>query len=237
MDIGLIVDIETTGIDSEKDEIIEIGILEFMLEAGKKPAITNMYSALEDPGFPLSSEIKKITGLDDALLKGQKIDWNFVRKLFSRSSIAIAHNMPFDRGFLVKREELSDLGTHWACSMKHIDWLGHGFKTRALNYLAADHGFVNAFAHRALFDCATTFRLISPYIQELVSRSFLKEYLILAHQAPFATKDKLKENQYRWDARGRVWTKEVFEDSLEQERAFLKSHIYSGEDTHEERPM
>ena len=29
MDFGMIVDLETTGVDSEKDKIIEIGLLEF----------------------------------------------------------------------------------------------------------------------------------------------------------------------------------------------------------------
>ncbi len=234
MDIGLIVDLETTGVDSEKDEIIEIGIIEFMIESGKSPIITNMYSALEDPGFPLSSEIKSITGLDDSLLKNQKINWDYVREFFTRSSVAIAHNMDFDRSFLVQRTELVDLGIHWACSMKHIDWEGHGFKTRALNYLAADHGFVNSFAHRALFDCATTFRLISPYMQELISRSFMKEYRLIAQGAPFAAKDNLKGRRYRWDAGNRVWTKDVLEDALESEREFLRKEVYPGEDTHEE---
>ena len=235
MDRGIIIDLETTGIDCENDKIIEIGIIEFLVrDDGSAPSISNMYGALEDPGENLSEQVSKITGLEDYMLKGEKIDWVLVRSYLERSSIVIAHNADFDRSFLEKRSELKGLEPHWACSMKHIDWNAHGFKTRALNYLAADHGFVNSFAHRALFDCATTFRLIAPYFQELVSKSYMKEFRFYATAAPFASKDKLKERSYRWDTERRVWYKSVLEDSLDSERQFLSTQVYPGEDLHEE---
>lgn len=235
MDTGIIVDLETTGIDAEKDKIIEIGIIEFMVSGEHScPVISNMYGALEDPKEQLSKDVKKITGLDDYMLKGQSIDWDLVRSYMERSAIVIAHNMDFDRGFLQRRKELEGLDPHWACSMKHIDWAAHGFKTRALNYLAADHGFVNSFAHRALFDCATTFRLVEPYFQELLAKSYMKEFRVFATAAPFEAKDKLKSRSYRWDAAKRVWYKSVMEDTIEDERNFLASEIYSGQDLHEE---
>ncbi|NRA66358.1 MAG: DNA polymerase III subunit epsilon [Pseudobacteriovorax sp.] len=237
MDIGLIVDLETTGIDSKNDKIIEIGILEFLAEDGVEPMITNMYSELEDPGEPISEEIQSITGINDDMVAGRQIDWSRVRELFGRADIIIAHNADFDRGFLEARPELAGIDIHWGCSVKHIDWHGHGFKTRALNYLAADMGFVNPFAHRALFDCATTFRLVSPYLKELITRSFMKEYKLLAVGAPFAVKDKLREAAYRWDAQQRVWGKTVFEDRLDAEREFLASEIYQGSSRHEEHSL
>ena len=239
MDYGLIVDVETTGINADEDAIIEIGVVEFVLREGKSsPELLNMYGALEDPGRPITEEIQKLTGLDNGLLKGQKIAWEYIRSLLERSSLVVAHNAAFDRSFIEKRPELAGLDLHWACSMKHIDWRGKGYKTRALNYLAADHGFVNAFAHRALFDCATTFRLIAPYFQELVQRSYLRELRVLAVQAPFEMKDKLKQQDYRWDAEKRVWFKDVFEDTLDAERSFLSSEIYTqGPDRHQELPL
>ncbi len=236
MNFGLILDFETTGIDPNEDSIIEIGLLEFALpDDGREPQILNMYGALEDPGKPLSPEIQKLTGLNDELLRGHRIGWDFVRGITERAAIIIAHNADFDRGFAERRPELAGLSSHWACSMKHIDWEGKGFRTRALNYLAADHGFVNAFAHRALFDCATTFRLIAPYLPELIQRSYLREVRIAAVAAPFEVKDKLRSNRYRWDNQKRVWFKDVLEDALDGEREFLKSEVYQGlRDAHEE---
>lgn len=235
MDFGLVLDVETTGIDAAEDSIIEIGILEFGIpESGGEPQILNLYGALEDPGRPLSPEIQKLTGLTDEVLSGHRIGWEYVRGLMERAAIIVAHNADFDKGFIERRPELAGLSCHWACSMKHIDWEAKGFRTRALNYLAADHGFINPFAHRALFDCATTFRLVTPYFKELVERSYLREVRIFATAAPFEVKDKLRGNRYRWDNQRRVWFKDVLEDSLSIEQVFLREEVYqSGRDSHE----
>ena len=230
MDFGLIVDLETTGTDPMQDRIIEIGLLEFALEEGQEPVVTRMYGAVQDPGIPLSEEIKKLTGLDDIYLAGQAIDWDIVQGYFGRASIVLAHNAGFDRAFLLKRSELAITHMHWGCSMRHVDWKSHGFRTRALNYLAADQGFINPFAHRALFDCATTLRIVAPFLQELVARSFMREYRISATGAPYDLKDRLKQNSYRWDAEKRVWYKELFEDGLDGEKEFLRQQIYQGQE-------
>lgn len=229
MDFGLVLDVETTGIDPEKDKIIEIGVLEFCVNEDGRPFITTMYGGLEDPGFPVPPEIQKLTGLSDEMLAGQSIDWMKVRDLMSRASLIVAHNAAFDRAFVERRPELSDIRQHWACSMKHIDWETKGFRTRALNYLAADHGFVNPFAHRALFDCATTFRLIEPYFPELLNRSYMRDVRVSAVGAAFETKDILRNARYRWDAQARVWFKEILEDVLEVEREFLRVEVYKSD--------
>jgi DNA polymerase III subunit epsilon len=234
MDKGVIIDVETTGINPETDRIIEVGVLQFMLNEGEEPIITTMYSGLEDPGFPLTQEIKTITGITDAALKGQVINWPYVAELIRDSEIAIAHNASFDRGFLMKRAELAPLDIHWACSLRHIAWDKKRIQTRALNYLAAEHGFVNPFAHRALFDCATTFRIISPYLEELIFRSYKREIEILALHAPFEQKDKLKQRQYRWNDKARVWCKVVLESELDEERTFLATEVYAGQPMHRE---
>ena len=234
MDTGVIVDLETTGIDSEKDQIIEIGLLEFMLEDGQEPIITEMYGACEDPGFALSAEIIELTGLTDASLKGRQINWQHVQSMLGRASVIIAHNAAFDRGFLQKRKELQLSSAHWACSQRHIDWRGKKHRCRSLNHLAADYGFVNPFAHRALFDTATTFRIVKPFLTEMLHRSYEREILLEAVGAAFEVKDKLRERGYSWDAQMRVWAKQVFESELEQERSFLSDAIYHGHLRHKE---
>lgn len=226
MDYGVILDLETTGIDPQNDRIIEIALLEFGVEADKDPVISRSFSAVEDPGIPVSDEILKITGVTREILAGQKIDWDYVRAFLAKTSIVIAHNAEFDRAFLDKSGELKDLNLHWGCSRKHIDWKKHNFRTTALNYLAADHGFVNPFAHRALFDCATTFRIVSPYLPELIARSYEREFKIRAVYAPFESKDVLKQRGYYWNQDARVWERVVSESQLEGERCFLGAEVY-----------
>lgn len=248
MDFGLVLDVETTGIDPTQDKIIEIGILEFAVEGAQdssgtstsqaaSPHILRCYGGLEDPGVPLSAEITKITGLTDALVKGRKIDWTMVRDLVENASIIIAHNADFDRKFMQASGKLQGLSTHWACSMRHIDWRKHGCRHLGLTYLAADHGFLNPFAHRALFDCATTFRLVSPYLAELVARSYEKEFTVKAVGSPFESKDILKRRGYFWDAEARCWTIILPESKIEEERTFLAQEVYKGTSKHREIPM
>jgi DNA polymerase III subunit epsilon len=235
MDIGIVVDVETTGLDAQQDQIIEIGILSFGLEEGALPVILESYGGLQDPGRPLSAEIAKLTGLSDAALRGQNIRWDIVRDLFAQAEVVIAHNAKFDRGFLELRPELADLKKHWACSASHIDWTAHGIQGRKLIHIAAESGFVNPFAHRALFDCATTFRVISPYIQELVARSYEREALFSAVGSSIDKKDVLKKRGYRWNPPERVWERTVAESQWSDERNFLASEIYDGESRHHEK--
>jgi DNA polymerase-3 subunit epsilon len=238
MDFGLIVDLETTGLDPIEGRIIEIGLLEFAVEGEGEPVVTRMYGALQDPGIEISAEVTRITGIAPAHVVGQAIDWDIVATFFERASIVVAHNADFDRGFLEAHWQRT--GTklarkpHWACSMRHIDWKKHHFNTLALNYLAADNGFVNPFAHRAVFDCATTFRLIAPHLQELTARSYEREVVVRALNSPFETKDVLRARGYRWDPAERCWGKVIGEAALVEERQFLASEVYRGEPRHAE---
>lgn len=234
MDYGLIVDVETTGLDASKDRIIEIGICEFGWEENELPVLLGLYGSLEDPKIPLPPEITKLTGITDQAVRGQSIRWDIVRDAWQRASIIIAHNAEFDRSFLRIRPELCEFTKHWGCSVKHIDWHGLGFGSRKLQYLAADHGFVNPFAHRALFDCATTFRLVAPHMKELVANSYEPEVRFIAWNSPFESKDGLKARGYRWDAEQRVWHKTVLAKHAEDERDYLGAEVYKGVTRHVE---
>jgi len=234
MEYGLVVDVETTGLDSSVDQIIEIGVLEFMMLEGKPASISRMYGGLQDPGVPISAEIEKITGISSHHVIGQNVDWNLVASMMGRAKIVIAHNMEFDRGFIRARRELKELNPHWGCSIRHVDWKAKGAGSLSLNYLAADHGFINPFPHRALFDCATTFRLIASHLDELIPTSYLKSYRIDALNSPFEKKDVLKEQGYRWDSQRRVWHKTILESQLDKEREFLEKDIYLTKPSHRE---
>lgn len=237
MDYGIIVDVETTGLEPNHDSIIEIGICEFGWTKDEAPKLLSTYGALQDPGIAIPSEITKLTGITNACLRDQAIDWRVVRQSWDRAQIVIAHNAEFDRGFLQNIAELRGEPKHWACSVRHIDWVEKGFGTRKLQYLAAEHGFVNPFAHRAVFDCATTFRLIQPHMAELVKRSYEPEIRFYAVGSPFESKDILKAHHYRWDTEKRVWHKTVVQDHAERERAFLAEKVYRGQTRHTEETI
>ena len=224
MDKGIIIDLETSGLDYKKDSIIEIGIIEFVIcDTDNSLHITNMYSSLQDPGFDISSSISEVTHIRNDFLKSESINWDVVSSFFKSASIVIAHNAEFDSKFLAKRPEIKDIPVHWGCSLNHINWHAHGFKTRALNYLAADMQFVNPFAHRALFDCATTFRVIQNYILELINTSYEQKNRITVSKSAYELSQSFKDRGYKWNKDEKSWFKEVFESTLNDEKTFLQT--------------
>lgn len=244
-EIGSLIDVETTGLDFAKDKITEIGIVQFeysleQLQEGDDPELTivEMYGSLQDPGFPLAADISRLTGLTDKVLAGKKIDWALVRSMLESSNIVLAHNAAFDRAFVLAADtEKMFKGAvldRWACTMQLIDWEEHGYKTRSLNYLAADHGFVNPFPHRAVFDCATTFKLMAPHFAELHRNKDFFMFRVEATDAPFRLKDTLKARRYMWDSEARVWFKEMLGPKLVAERVWLANEIYGGKAAHRE---
>ncbi len=68
METGVIVDVETTGLNPETDKIIEIALIEFVWDGHDAPQITRTYSAVQDPGIVILPEIVKLTGLTPNIL-------------------------------------------------------------------------------------------------------------------------------------------------------------------------
>ncbi len=90
-------DVETTGLEAQKDRVIEIGIVHF--QAGKWQKDHNW---LINPGFSIDNEITEITGIsnDDLADKPSFDDIAAeVLKAFEER-ILVAYNFPFDRGML-----------------------------------------------------------------------------------------------------------------------------------------
>ena len=73
--LGLIVDIETTGLDPASDRIIELACLPFHFSSeGVLYDVLPGYAGFEDPGQPLHEEVVRLTGITDDQLRGQKLD-------------------------------------------------------------------------------------------------------------------------------------------------------------------
>ncbi len=93
------IDIETTGLNPDKDAIIELAACEF-----QDCKIKRTFSTLVNPNRSLPEAITIITGItDDDLLEAPTIDsvWNDFLQ-FSNNQSCIFHNAPFDLSFLKK---------------------------------------------------------------------------------------------------------------------------------------
>lgn len=233
---AIVLDVETTGLNQNEDQVIEIGLrlFDFNKATGEVLRLGKSYSAFQDPGRPLSAEIINLTGITDEQLAGQKIDWEHVNSLIGESCLVIAHNAKFDRPFIDRKSKTSTERI-WGCSFKQVDWFTKGYTSPKLELLNIYHGFFTD-SHRALNDVDALLYLLSlsdsssekPYLMELTTNAKRPMTQVIASSAPFESKDHLKGRGYSWDNINRFWNKTIFKDELKDETAWLEDMVYVG---------
>ncbi|MGI9492417.1 MAG: 3'-5' exonuclease [Geminicoccaceae bacterium] len=238
--LGLIVDVETTGLEPDRHKIIELAILPFHFSsAGNIYDVLPGYAGFEDPGEPIPPEVVDLTGITDAEVRDRALDDEAVINLVGSSSLVIAHHAGFDRRFLERRFPLF-IDKPWACSLSQIPWSAEGLASHKLDYILGHLGFFFD-DHRALADCQAVLHLLSldlPKSRQPVFKTLLEEarppsIRMWAVGAAFDTKDLLKARGYAWnpgdDGRPRAWFVDIDEEALKSEREFLCEKIYAGD--------
>jgi len=235
--LGLFLDLETTGLDPTKDEIIEIAMVPFTYALdGRIFEIKEPFQRLRQPSNPIPPEITKITGIDDAMVEGQVIDPAEVAAFLAPANLVLAHNAAFDRRFAEKFcPEFAK--KPWGCSQSQPPWKEEGFDGTRLGYLLAGFGLFHD-AHRALGDCLAALEILArplpisgvPALAKLLEQARQPICRVWAANSPFDLKQALKARGYKWsdgsDGRPRSWYVDIAEDKLEAELGFLRSEIY-----------
>nr|WP_249138332.1 3'-5' exonuclease [Caulobacter sp. S6] len=237
---GLFVDVETTGLDPQSDEIIELAMVPFTYGLdGRIFAVGEVFRALREPSKPIPPEVTAITGITNEMVAGQAIDPAEVTRCAAPAAIVVAHNAAFDRRFLERFCETFNTKP-WACSMTEVDWASEGFEGVKLPYLATGAGFFYD-KHRAEQDCLAAIELLSRPLPRSGQLAFAKlleharrpTWRIWAVNSPFDLKEILKARGYRWNGEGtaspKAWYIDVADADREAELNFLQAEIYRGE--------
>lgn len=235
--LGLFVDVETTGLDPSKDEIIELAMVPFRYSIeGIIVDVGEPFDRLREPSTSIPPMIAALTGITDTMVAGQRIDPEEVTQFALSAAVVIAHNAAFDRKFL-ERFCPSFSFKPWACSMSEVDWAAEGFEGTKLAYLAMGCGFFYD-RHRAANDCLAAVEMLSRALPKsgvnalahLLARARLPTWRIWAEGSPFEFKDQLKSRGYRWNGeengRPRAWYIDVADEQRDAELVFLKTEIY-----------
>lgn len=202
------IDFETTGLDPKQNRIIEVGAVLWDWEQSKPLSMLSELIIVEEP---LPEEIVKITGITDADIQSYGIDERSaigsLSDLLNVADYAMAHNgTAFDKLFY------DAAANRLGCSVEKT-WLDtkidikfpESITTRNLRHLAAEHGFLNPFAHRAVFDVLTMLKVAKCYdIQQIIERS-LEPTLYVQAVVSFDDKDKAKARGYYWHGPNRIW--------------------------------
>lgn len=233
--VMVLLDTETTGLSCEDDAIIELGMVKILYSKSQKRivSILDVISLYEDPKRPIPEFITQLTGINDEMVAGQRIDDALVSQWLGDNTLVVAHNASFDRPFFEKR--FSHL-THlpWACTARGIDWPELGFESRKLEYLLLRLGWFYE-GHRASIDClamAWLFYVLPEAMVDMLETARRRTVSVKAFGAPFEVKDTLKEHGYRWHngdkGANKHWWRELDEKDLIAEQAFLDTVYHQG---------
>lgn len=235
---GVFVDTETTGLDQDTDEVIEMALLPFEYERDTG-AIVRVHSgaalsAFRQPSFPIPPESSKIHGITDEMVASQVINPERIRALIEPAHIVIAHNAAFDRPMVEKHWSLFE-EKHWACSLAEIDWKAEGVGSAKLDYLLWARGWFHD-GHRALSDAEAALFLLTlalPASGRLGLNALLEcarrqLWVVRAEDTAFEQRASLKSRGYRWDdgegKRVKAWW--LLTNEPQAELDWLRADIY-----------
>ena len=240
IEVGVIVDVETTGLDHHRDEVIELGLVRFEHVEGQVLRVTGAFGALREPGVPIGPKISRLTGITPGMVAGRAIDLDAVADMLTGVDLVIAHNAAFDRPFC---EALHPAFSHlsWACSVDEVDWAAAGFDGARLGHLLLQAGWFHD-GHRALDDCHALLQLLRlmrtdggsggdmSLLSGLAASAAETRRRVWADGAPFERKDLLKARGYRWfpgsSTARKAWWRDVPEDQVRDEVLFLRDAVY-----------
>lgn len=230
---AVIIDVETTGLNKDKDQIIQIAMRPFFVshETGEVTGVKKSIECLQEPAEPLSPIIRDITGFSDEDLAGHSIPWDKVAKVLSKCQFIVAHNASFDRQWVEKalREngQVVPSDAIWCCSMSQVDWSTICRASRALEVLCAWHGFFYD-SHNAVADVDATLHLLrkNSYMKEMLQNAVLPDYHVFAAGSQREENHLLKQRRYRWNPELGCWWKEVSShDQAEEESLWLSQNL------------
>lgn len=215
------IDLETTGLDPKEERITEIGAV--LWDTSLNCPI-KFFNELVDPEKQISSEITALTGITNELIAAHSISESVaipaLLPLMDRADFFMAHNAKFDKGFLeasAARVGVNLQDKIWIDSSTDVAY-PESISTRKLVHLAAEHKFVNPFAHRAVTDVLTMMQIVSQYNWDEVLLNANTPNVVLRAHVQFHDKEKAKGMGYRWDGDSKVWLKTVKASQVQKEK-------------------
>ncbi|PAV26521.1 DNA polymerase III subunit epsilon [Tamilnaduibacter salinus] len=144
-------DLETTGGNSRRDRIIEIG-----LRLWRHGEVIDEWQTLVNPGTTISPFIQRFTGISNAMVADAPPFADVADELRERltGAVFVAHNARFDYGFI--KSEFQRLGQAFSarvlCTVKLSRRLYPEHRRHNMDALIRRHGLPDVARHRAMGD-------------------------------------------------------------------------------------
>lgn len=225
------IDLETTGLDFDKDVITEIAWI--IKKVGDKKPYFQKSHLIYTPDVEISDFITELTGITKShLLRGDDLS-DVVNELYddmvaSKVDFIVAHNGEnFDKPMLLSNLRRIGLSPE---RLEKIPWLDtradivypENWTSHRLNHLAAELGFINPFSHSALWDVATMLKIFESFdVAKIIERS-QEPWVTLKACVSYEDRDKAKKRRFSWEQAGgktylKTWVKRVKKSDAEKE--------------------
>lgn len=225
-------DIESTGLDVDYDGVVEFGAALFDTE---NKTYLRLYSEFvvdekakifveskEDPFINPYKECQRVSRITLEMVEKFGLSYSVISdeivELFDSCDYVLSSNgTNFDHPLLNNFMERGDVKLperQWIDLITDIEF-PEDCTYRNLLYLAAYHGFINPFPHRALFDSLTMIKITNNYDYDRMIEVAKSPFIKLIAKVSFDNKELAKDEGFRWDPEKKIWHKEIKEILLD----------------------
>jgi len=213
----LILDTETTGLNPDQGQCIEVGAILFAVaERAVLSQVSFLLPCEHNPAQAINGIAAEVTRLQQPWQAGLTC----FAAMVEHCDAVLAHNAAFDRQWFTAGGMLPPIARPWICSMEDIHWPAERQlrPTPSVRDLALAYGVPVWAAHRALTDCI--------YLAQVLERCEQLEQLLQAALEPrqlfraklgYNERHQAKQAGFRWnDPVPGAWTRRL---SLREARA------------------
>ena len=205
-------DIETTGLDSTYDEIIEIGALKI-----RDNKIVEQFSYLIKPKFPIDEFITELTGITNEMVSDAPSINEVLPKFleFIDNDILVGHNVNFDINFiydnLIKLNYKEGLANDFVDTLRLSRKILNELNHHRLKDLADFYGINDIGSHRSIKDCEITNEVFNNLKNDILNKYESLENFVKS----------FKKKHYNLKAGDIVTTNQEFDE----ENFFYKKYV------------
>lgn len=211
----LILDTETTGLDPEVDQVLEVGAILFSVP---QRAVLAQLSFLLPVEANAAEPLNGIRAGATQAPQPWQPSLQLLQQFASCAQLAVAHNAAFDRQWF-GHGALPDLPLPWLCTMEDIHWPADRLlrPRPSVRDLALAYGVPVWAAHRALTDCIYLAQVFErcDQLEQLIAEGREPRHLYRA-QVSYDERHLAREAGFRWnDPVHGAWSRRLSERQLE----------------------